>query len=68
MDDSKVPLSKPCPSCKSKGTVYRDFTPIPLTYESMDVHTRAKRVAGSDWDVILKRADKAGGMGSKVQR
>jgi rubredoxin len=66
MDKSKTPLSEPCPRCENLNNVYRDYSSVNLSYDMMDVHTRAKNVAGSDWKEVLKKIDKTAGRNSRV--
>ena len=60
IDDRNLPLSEPCPECGEKN-VKREFDATSLCYDMIDVHTRAKRIAGSDWTDRLKQIHRSAG-------
>ena len=66
-DEKKRPLKEPCPRCKKKGSVIRDFSSVSLTYDTLDVRTRAKRVGGEAFTEVMKNIHKKVGRHSKIQ-
>lgn len=67
LDDRNTPLALPCPHCNATNTVKRDFSTVSLTYDTMDVQTRARKVAGEGFTEVMKRIHKGAGKHSKMQ-
>jgi putative FmdB family regulatory protein len=66
MNDNNKPLSEPCPLCNKEGGVYRDFSSVSLSYDMLDVQTRARNAAGSDFGDLMKSIHKHAGRDSKI--
>ena len=66
-DEKNQPLKEKCPHCKKKGGVIRDFSSVSLTYDTLDVITRAKRVGGSAFTEVMQNIKKKAGAGNTVQ-
>ena len=66
LSENAAPCKKPCPLCKVKGEVYRDYSTISITYDTVDVNTRARQVAGSDFTDLMKQIDKGAGENSTM--
>ena len=66
-DEKNKPLTEKCPRCKKKGGVRRDYSGISLTYDTLGVTTRAKRVGGEAFTEVMKNIKKKAGKGNTVQ-
>lgn len=66
-EDRKKVLQQPCPNCGEKGHVRRDYSSITLTYDILDVRTRARKVAGVGFDEMINNIHKSAGSLSKIQ-
>lgn len=66
VDDRNVPLKMPCPHCNAANSVCRDFSGTSITYDTVDVQTRARRVAGTDFTDLMKHIHKGAGKNSKM--
>lgn len=60
-DEKKQPLKEACPKCKSINTIIRDYSSVSLTYDTMDVRTRARKVAGVGFDEMINNIHKSAG-------
>jgi hypothetical protein len=67
MADAKVPLSEPCPECNESDCVYRDYSSVSLTYDILDVQTRAAKVGGSGFTDVMKAIKKGAGKGNNIR-
>lgn len=66
MDDRNKPIDDPCPLCEKSGGIYRDWSSTSITYDTMDVQTRARKVAGSDFSEMMSRIHKNAGPQSRM--
>ena len=64
VSDNQKPLSEPCPLCSVKGKVFRVFGASAILQHERD-GVRAKQ-AGSEWNSVLKKIDKAAGPKSTI--
>lgn len=58
------PLNEPCPKCGNQGSVFRVFSSS-ITYDTVDVQTRARR-ANSDFADVMKSIKKTAGKGNTI--
>lgn len=67
IDERDLPLKQDCPLCGAKQTIYRDFASVSLTYDTVDVHTRAKKVGGEAYTRVMERIHKGAGKHSQIK-
>jgi putative FmdB family regulatory protein len=67
IDDRDIPIKDSCPLCGKVDSVYRDFGSVSLTYDTVDVHTRAKKVGGEAYTRVMERIHKGAGKYSAIK-